>query len=65
MNMKQFGKTLMLAALPMALSAAWAADDRASASNTYLQGGGSTLASVDMYQSSDPNAPAMTKAEFD
>jgi nitrite reductase (NO-forming)/hydroxylamine reductase len=65
MNIKQFGKTLMLAALPLAIASAWAADDRSSASNTYLQGGGSALASVDMYQSSDPNAPAMTKAEFD
>ena len=65
MKVKQLSKVVMLAALPFALSSAWAADDRTSASNTYLQGGGSSLAGVDMYQSSDPNAPAMSKAEFD
>ena len=65
MNTKRFGRTLMAAALPFALSTAWAADDRSTASNTYLQGGGSQLAGVDMYQSSDPKAPPMTKAEFD
>ena len=65
MNTKRFGRILMAAALPFALSTAWAADDRSTASNTYLQGGGSQLAGVDMYQSSDPKAPPMTKAEFD
>jgi nitrite reductase (NO-forming)/hydroxylamine reductase len=65
MNAKQIGKTLFMAALPLAVATAWAADDRSSASNTYLQGGGSALAGVDMYQSSDPKAPPMTKGEFD
>jgi nitrite reductase (NO-forming)/hydroxylamine reductase len=59
----------MLAALPLAMSLAWAEDYKANAtpSNTYLQGGGSPMskAGPDMYQSTDPNAPAMTKAEFD
>ena len=65
MNMKRFTRSVMMAALPFALATAWAQDDRSSPSSTYLQGGGSTLAGVDMYQSTDPKAPPMTKAEFD
>jgi nitrite reductase (NO-forming)/hydroxylamine reductase len=66
--MKKVLRGLGLAVLPLAVSMAWAAD-RTSETNTptttYLQGGGSTLAGVEMYQSSDPAAPPMTKAEFD
>ncbi len=65
MNAKHLSKALMLAVLPMAMASAWAGDDRATASNTYMQGGGSALAGMKMYQSSDPNAPAMSEAEFD
>ncbi len=65
--MKHLVKGLALAVLPLAVSMAWAAD--ASKTNTptttYLQGGGSTLAGVEMFQSNDPDAPPMTKAEFD
>lgn len=68
MNAMQFGKTLVLAALPLAITLAWSADDVGKTNTpttTYLQGGGSSLAGVEMYQSTDPNAPPMTKAEFD
>ncbi|MDD3530228.1 MAG: cytochrome D1 domain-containing protein [Gallionellaceae bacterium] len=63
LKVKHLSRAIVLAALP--LSAAWAADDRSTASNTYLQGGGSSLAGVEMYQSSDPKAPPMSKAEFE
>jgi len=65
MNVNKLAKTLMLATLPLAVSMTWAADDRATPSNVYLQGGGSSLAGVEMYQSSDPKAPPMSQAEFD
>ncbi|MFZ5576145.1 MAG: cytochrome D1 domain-containing protein [Pseudomonadota bacterium] len=57
-----------LAALPMAVSLAYAADLKVqpqTAETTYIGGGGSSLANVEMYQSTDPKAPPMTKAEFD
>ncbi|MDP2835013.1 MAG: cytochrome D1 domain-containing protein, partial [Pseudomonadota bacterium] len=65
--MKQIVKGLALAVLPLAVSMAWAADvsKTNTATTTYLQGGGSSLGSVEMYQSTDPKAPPMTKAEFD
>ena len=51
--MKKIVRNLMLAALPLAVSTAWAAADRTSETNTpsttYLQGGGSTLAGVEMW----------------
>jgi len=59
---------VLLAALPLAVSMAWAdAAPPPTPSNTYLQGGGSPIAKsgAEMYQSTDPNAPGMTKAEFD
>ena len=65
MKSKFFGQAAAAAALTLAVTSVWAADDRATASNTYMQGGGSSLASMDMYQSSDPKAPPMNKAEFD
>jgi nitrite reductase (NO-forming)/hydroxylamine reductase len=66
--MKRVISGLMMAALPLAVSMAWAADrtsETNTPSTTYLQGGGSSLAGVEMYQSNDPKAPPMTKAEFD
>jgi nitrite reductase (NO-forming)/hydroxylamine reductase len=69
MKTKGFVKRAMiLSALPLAMSMAWADDYKQNTpSNTYLQGGGSPMAKSgpEMYQSTDPNAPAMTKAEFD
>ena len=66
--MKKVLRGLGLAVLPLAISMAWAADrtsETNTPSTTYLQGGGSTLAGVEMFQSNDPAAPPMTKAEFD
>ncbi len=66
--MKQLVKGLALAVLPLAVSMAWAANDVSKTNTpttTFIQGGGSTLAGVEMYQSNDPKAPPMTKAEFD
>ena len=58
-----------LASLSLAMSMAFAAEPpkqhTETPEGTYLQGGGSTLAGVEMYQSTDPDAPPMTKAEFD
>ena len=67
MKTKRFvARTALLAVLPLAVATAWAVDSKTNTpTTTYLQGGGSTLAGVEMYQSTDPNAPAMTKAEFD
>lgn len=66
--MKTLLRGVMLASLPLAISMVWA-QDRKSETNTptttYLQGGGSTLAGVEMFQSNDPDAPPMTKAEFE
>jgi nitrite reductase (NO-forming)/hydroxylamine reductase len=48
---------------------AWAADaakdHKGTPGDQYLAGAGSGAGKLEMYQSSDPNAPAMTKAEFD
>jgi len=58
-----------LASLSLAMSMAFAADPpkqhTETPEGTYLQGGGSTLAGTEMYQSTDPDAPPMSKAEFD
>ena len=60
---------IALASLPLAMSMAFAADapevQPQTPETTYLGGGGSSLAGVEMYQSNDPKAPPMTKAEFD
>jgi nitrite reductase (NO-forming)/hydroxylamine reductase len=64
---------LALASLPLAISMAFAAEPPAPGTpgtpeGTYIQGGGSSLAGKageDMYQSIDPDAPSMTKVEFD
>ena len=58
-----------LASLPLAISLAFAADapkvQPQTPETTYLEGGGSSLAGVEMHQTSDPKAPPMTKVEFD
>lgn len=59
-----------LASLPLAISMAFAAEPPAPGApgtpeGTYIQGGGSSLAGEEMYQSIDPDAPPMTAAEFD
>lgn len=62
-----FTGLFMLAALPLAVSGALAADTvhKASPGDTYIAGGGTGVGKMEMYQSTDPDAPAMTKAEFD
>ncbi len=59
----------MLAAIPLAISSAFAAeaakDHKASPEAKYLAGAGAGAGKLEMYQSTDPNGPAMTKAEFD
>ncbi|MBW8370964.1 MAG: nitrite reductase [Thiobacillus sp.] len=58
-----------LASLPLAISMAFAADAQKvqppTAETKYLEGGGSSLAETEMYQTTDPKAPPMTKVEFD
>ncbi len=66
--MSKLGSTFALAALSLAVSIAHAAEQQVqpqTPETTYMGGGGSTLAGVEMHQSSDPKAPPMTKAEFD
>jgi nitrite reductase (NO-forming)/hydroxylamine reductase len=67
--MKQLVKGLALAVLPLAVSLAWAADatkdHKGSPGDQYMAGAGSGAGKLEMYQSTDPNAPAMSKAEFD
>ncbi|QID19110.1 nitrite reductase [Nitrogeniibacter mangrovi] len=62
---------IALAALPLAISHAFAADpvadhkDVPAAEVKYEGAGGSPLAGVEMHQDVNPKAPPMTKAEFD
>ncbi|MEW6132262.1 MAG: cytochrome D1 domain-containing protein [Pseudomonadota bacterium] len=66
--MSKLGSSFALAALSLAVSTAYAAEPQVqpqTPETTYMGGGGSTLAGVEMHQSSDPNSPPMTKAEFD
>lgn len=67
--MKRVLSGLMMAALPLAVSMAWAADaakdHKGAPGDQYLAGAGSGAGKLEMYQSTDPNAPAMSKAEFD
>ncbi len=71
---KAWAAALTLAVLPLAISAALAAepakaakpaDHKGGAAATYETGGGSGLAGVKMRQSSNPKAPPMTEEEFD
>jgi len=58
--------TLALAAIPLAIGSAFAADQgKKNAADVQYHAGGSPLAGVEMYQDINPKAPAMTKAEFD
>nr|MCU0841747.1 cytochrome c [Thiobacillaceae bacterium] len=67
--MKKLLSGLMLASLPLAVSLAWAADaakdHKGLPGDQYLAGAGSGAGKLEMYQSTDPNAPPMSKAEFD
>ena len=68
--MKHRGKWLsgavVMAALPFAMSQAFAAETEGHApAEIKYQAGGSPLADVEMYQDINPKAPAMSKAEFD
>ncbi|HRE55036.1 MAG TPA: nitrite reductase, partial [Candidatus Competibacter sp.] len=61
--------TVALAALPLAVGIALAADqpsakDGHSGAEVKYQAGGSPLASEEMHQSINPKAPPMTEAEF-
>ncbi|AWI82137.1 nitrite reductase [Parazoarcus communis] len=57
----------VLAALPLALTAAWAEETHKDVSPAEMkyQAGGSPLGEVEMYQDINPKAPSMSKAEFD
>ncbi|PKO81211.1 MAG: nitrite reductase [Betaproteobacteria bacterium HGW-Betaproteobacteria-13] len=57
----------VLAALPLALTAAWAEETHKDVSPAEMkyQAGGSPLGDVEMYQDINPKAPSMSKAEFD
>jgi nitrite reductase (NO-forming) / hydroxylamine reductase len=66
--MKHKSVLFLLAALPLAVSSALAADakdHKGSPEAHYLAGAGAGAGKMPMYQSSDPKAPAMTQAEFD
>ncbi len=64
--MHKLRKGLLLAAVPLAISQVWAAEEhKPTPGAAYIAGGGSGLAGVEMYQSTDPKAPPMSKAEFD
>ncbi|TVT58798.1 MAG: nitrite reductase [Azoarcus sp. PHD] len=57
----------VLAALPLALTAAWAEETHKDISPAEMkyQAGGSPLEAVEMYQDINPKAPSMSKTEFD
>ncbi|WP_041702876.1 nitrite reductase [Pseudogulbenkiania sp. NH8B] len=57
-------KRAVMAALPLAVTAAFAAPPGASAPELAYQAGGSPLAGQEMHQNINPKAPPMTKAEF-
>ncbi|MBI5938184.1 MAG: c-type cytochrome [Betaproteobacteria bacterium] len=70
MKTRYLSSLFMLAALPLAVATAWAADAKGhkegpGAGYEAGAGGPSGLAGVEMYQSTDPKAPPMSKAEFD
>jgi nitrite reductase (NO-forming)/hydroxylamine reductase len=56
---------LLLAAVPLAIGSAFAAQKDVTPAETAYQAGSSPLANVEMYQDINPKAPTMTKAEFD
>ncbi|HNQ04002.1 MAG TPA: cytochrome D1 domain-containing protein [Thiobacillaceae bacterium] len=64
--MKKLMRGLGLALLPLSVSMAWAQEHpNTKPAEVYLAGTGSATGELEMYQSTDPKAPPMTKAEFD
>ncbi|WP_269807782.1 nitrite reductase [Parazoarcus communis] len=66
-HMRWIRHAAVLAALPLALTAAWAEETHKDVSPAEMkyQAGGSPLGEVEMYQDINPKAPSMSKAEFD
>ncbi|MBR0564864.1 c-type cytochrome [Azoarcus sp. L1K30] len=66
-HMRWIRHAAVLAAVPLALSVAWAEETHKDVSPAELkyQAGGSPLEGVEMYQDINPKAPPMSKAEFD
>ncbi|MGE0012912.1 MAG: cytochrome D1 domain-containing protein [Azoarcus sp.] len=66
-HMRWIRHAAVLAALPLALTAAWAEETHKDVSPAEMkyQAGGSPLENVEMYQDINPKAPTMSKAEFD
>jgi nitrite reductase (NO-forming)/hydroxylamine reductase len=64
---KWLSGAIMLASLPMAMSLAFAAEDakHVGEAEAKYQAGGSPLADIDLYKDTNPDAPRMSKAEFD
>jgi len=66
-HMRWIRHAAVLAALPLALTAAWAEETHKDVSPAEMkyQAGGSPLEAVEMYQDINPKAPSMSKTEFD
>lgn len=66
-HMRWIRHAAVLAALPLALTAAWAEETHKDISPAEMkyQAGGSPLEAVEMYQDINPKAPSMSKTEFD
>ena len=66
-HMRWIRHAAVLAALPLALTAAWAEETHKDVSPAEMkyQAGGSPLENVEMYQDINPKAPTMSKTEFD
>jgi len=64
---KWLSGAIMLASLPLAMSQAFAAEDakHVGEAEAKYQAGGSPLADIDLYKDTNPDAPKMSKAEFD
>ncbi len=66
-HMRWIRHAAVLAALPLALTAAWAEETHKDVSPAEMkyQAGGSPLEAVEMYQDINSKAPSMSKTEFD
>jgi nitrite reductase (NO-forming) / hydroxylamine reductase len=63
---KWLSGAMLLASLPLAVSQAFAEEPKhVGEAEAKYQAGGSPLADVDLYKDSNPDAPKMSKAEFD
>ncbi|NMG76759.1 nitrite reductase [Aromatoleum diolicum] len=63
---KWLSGAMLLASLPLAMSQAFAQDAKhVGEAEAKYQAGGSPLADVDLYKDTNPDAPKMSKAEFD